>query len=44
MLIFLFYYYYYFINIGDTYLHSWEILAKIMKSDEAQNILVDIGM
>jgi len=29
---------------SDTYLHSWEVLAKVMKSDEAQNILVDIGM
>ncbi|ORX52980.1 glutamine-dependent NAD(+) synthetase with GAT domain-containing protein [Piromyces finnis] len=29
---------------SDTYLHSWEVLAKIMKSEEAQNILIDIGM
>lgn len=29
---------------GDTQLHSWEVLAKIIESDEAQDILCDIGM
>lgn len=25
-------------------LHSWEVLAKILESEEAQGILCDIGM
>nr|CAG8545687.1 9640_t:CDS:10 [Entrophospora candida] len=29
---------------GDTYLHSWEILAKILVHEYSQNILLDIGM
>ncbi|PCH36266.1 glutamine-dependent NAD(+) synthetase with GAT domain-containing protein [Wolfiporia cocos MD-104 SS10] len=29
---------------GDTALHSWEVLAKIIESEEAQGILCDIGM
>ncbi|PSR76313.1 hypothetical protein PHLCEN_2v8545 [Hermanssonia centrifuga] len=29
---------------GDTCLHSWEVLAKILDSAEAQGILCDIGM
>lgn len=29
---------------GDTYLHSWEILAQILEHDECQDILLDIGM
>ncbi|KAH9933494.1 glutamine-dependent NAD synthetase with GAT domain-containing protein [Fomitopsis serialis] len=29
---------------GDTALHSWEVLAKILESDEAKGILCDIGM
>ncbi|KAJ7155494.1 hypothetical protein C8R43DRAFT_1000118 [Mycena crocata] len=29
---------------GDTVLHSWEVLAKILASDEAQGIVCDIGM
>ncbi|CCM00736.1 uncharacterized protein FIBRA_02776 [Fibroporia radiculosa] len=29
---------------GDTALHSWEVLSKILESDEAQGILCDIGM
>ncbi|CAG8504749.1 9910_t:CDS:10 [Ambispora gerdemannii] len=29
---------------GDTYLHSWEVLGKILESDDARNILLDIGM
>ncbi|KAJ8457402.1 hypothetical protein ONZ45_g18326 [Pleurotus djamor] len=28
----------------DTVLHSWEVLAKILASDEAMGILCDIGM
>ncbi|RSH79056.1 glutamine-dependent NAD(+) synthetase [Apiotrichum porosum] len=29
---------------GDVVLHSWEILAQILKSEEAQGIVCDIGM
>ncbi|KAI0322768.1 glutamine-dependent NAD synthetase with GAT domain-containing protein [Amylostereum chailletii] len=29
---------------GDTVLHSWEVLAKILVSDEAKDIVCDIGM
>ncbi|KAL0567643.1 glutamine-dependent NAD(+) synthetase [Marasmius crinis-equi] len=29
---------------GDTVLHSWEVLAKILASDEASGIVCDIGM
>ncbi|RGB23910.1 glutamine-dependent NAD synthetase with GAT domain-containing protein [Rhizophagus diaphanus] len=29
---------------GDTYLHSWEMMGKILQFDEAKNILLDIGM
>ena len=29
---------------GDTYLHSWEMLAQILGHDECQDIVVDIGM
>ncbi|EJU03706.1 glutamine-dependent NAD synthetase with GAT domain-containing protein [Dacryopinax primogenitus] len=29
---------------GDTVLHSWEILAKLLTSDVTQDILCDIGM
>ncbi|KAL0953696.1 hypothetical protein HGRIS_004890 [Hohenbuehelia grisea] len=29
---------------GDTCLHSWEVLAKILASDEATGIVCDIGM
>ncbi|KAG0167386.1 glutamine-dependent NAD(+) synthetase [Apophysomyces sp. BC1034] len=29
---------------GDTYLHSWEVLASILKSEEAKDIVLDIGM
>ncbi|KAF7370681.1 Glutamine-dependent NAD(+) synthetase [Mycena sanguinolenta] len=29
---------------GDTVLHSWEVLAKILTSEEAQGIVCDIGM
>ncbi|KAH0582886.1 glutamine-dependent NAD(+) synthetase [Termitomyces sp. 'cryptogamus'] len=29
---------------GDTVLHSWEVLAKILVSDEAMGIVCDIGM
>ena len=30
--------------IGDTVLHSWEVLASILSSDKTLNILCDIGM
>ncbi|KAI7899195.1 uncharacterized protein BX663DRAFT_538097 [Cokeromyces recurvatus] len=29
---------------GDTYLHSWEVLAEILKSEEAKDMILDIGM
>lgn len=29
---------------GDTVLHSWEVLVKILQSEEAQGIICDIGM
>ncbi|CAG8642028.1 12158_t:CDS:10 [Funneliformis caledonium] len=29
---------------GDTYLHSWEMLGKILQNEETRNILLDIGM
>ncbi|KAL5537133.1 QNS1 [Sanghuangporus sanghuang] len=29
---------------GDTVLHSWEILAKLLQSDVATDILCDVGM
>ncbi|KAH9893292.1 glutamine-dependent NAD(+) synthetase with GAT domain-containing protein [Cubamyces lactineus] len=29
---------------GDTGLHAWEVLADILKSDEAKGIVCDIGM
>ncbi|KAF7308596.1 Glutamine-dependent NAD(+) synthetase [Mycena chlorophos] len=29
---------------GDTVLHSWEVLAKILSSEEAQGIVCDVGM
>jgi NAD+ synthase (glutamine-hydrolysing) len=28
---------------GDTYLHSWQMIAKIIDHDECQDILLDIG-
>lgn len=30
--------------LGDTYLHSWEVLAAILKSDVAKDMILDIGM
>ncbi len=30
--------------LGDTVLHSWEVLAKILQSEEAKGIVCDIGM
>lgn len=29
---------------GDTVLHSWEVLAKILQHEGAQGIICDIGM
>ncbi|KAI8811247.1 glutamine-dependent NAD synthetase with GAT domain-containing protein [Cladochytrium replicatum] len=29
---------------GDTYLHSWEVLAKLLTAPECQDILIDVGM
>src|SRR4051794_17393516 len=31
-------------NPGDTYLHSWEMLAKILDNEVCQDIILDIGM
>lgn len=28
----------------DTFQHSWEVLAEIMKSDDVKDLLCDIGM
>jgi NAD+ synthase (glutamine-hydrolysing) len=30
--------------LGDTALHSWEVLIKILQSEEAQGIVCDVGM
>lgn len=30
--------------LGDTYLHSWEMLARIIMHEDCQDILLDIGM
>lgn len=30
--------------IGDTVLHSWEVLAKILAHDDVKDIVCDIGM
>lgn len=30
--------------VGDTVLHSWEVLAKILSSDVTKDIVCDIGM
>ena len=30
--------------LGDTVLHSWEVLAKILSSDETVGIVCDLGM
>jgi len=29
---------------GDTVLHSWEVLAKLLASEETMGIVCDIGM
>ncbi|KAI8336571.1 hypothetical protein BC941DRAFT_494830 [Chlamydoabsidia padenii] len=29
---------------GDTYLHSWEVLASILQSEEAKDMILDVGM
>ncbi|KAI8379492.1 uncharacterized protein BYT42DRAFT_545837 [Radiomyces spectabilis] len=29
---------------GDTYLHAWEVLAAIITSEEAKDMILDIGM
>ena len=29
---------------GDTCLHAWEVLGDILKSEEAKDIVCDIGM
>ena len=32
------------IFVGDTVLHSWEVLAKILANDIVKDIMCDIGM
>ena len=32
------------VRVGDTYLHSWEVLAQILEHEECQDILLDVGM
>ncbi|KND00979.1 NAD+ synthetase [Spizellomyces punctatus DAOM BR117] len=29
---------------GDTYLHSWEVLAKLLTSEICRDMLIDVGM
>jgi len=29
---------------GDTHLHSWQVLVKILESEDAMGMLVDVGM
>lgn len=29
---------------GDTYLHSWEVIAEILKSDASNDMILDVGM
>ncbi|KAI9366158.1 hypothetical protein DFJ73DRAFT_807297 [Zopfochytrium polystomum] len=29
---------------SDTYMHSWEVLAELLKSDECSDIVCDVGM
>ena len=29
---------------GDTVLHSWEVLGKLLQAEEVQEIVCDIGM
>ncbi|KAK9463914.1 uncharacterized protein V1516DRAFT_632342 [Lipomyces oligophaga] len=29
---------------GDTYLHAWEMYAKLLESEECRDILLDVGM
>jgi hypothetical protein len=31
-------------HAGDTYLHSWEMLVKILTHEDCRDILLDIGM
>ena len=31
-------------SLGDTVLHSWEVLGKILESEEVSDILCDVGM
>lgn len=32
------------LDLGDTILHSWEILAKILTNPDCRDIVCDIGM
>ncbi|XP_054724265.1 glutamine-dependent NAD(+) synthetase-like [Uloborus diversus] len=29
---------------SDTFLHSWEVVAELLKHEECQNIIIDVGM
>lgn len=31
-------------NLGDTILHSWEILGQILQNEVNHNIVCDVGM
>ncbi|KAI9096181.1 hypothetical protein DFS34DRAFT_157092 [Phlyctochytrium arcticum] len=31
-------------NEGDTYLHSWEVLIKLLEHDLCKDMLIDVGM
>jgi hypothetical protein len=30
--------------LADTYLHSWQVIEKILESEEAKDMVLDIGM
>jgi len=32
------------VEAGDTVLHSWEVLAKILAYEDAMDIVCDVGM
>jgi hypothetical protein len=31
-------------GLGDTILHSWEVLAKLLAEESCKDIIVDVGM
>ena len=32
-----------FVHTGDTHLHSWQVLVKILESEDAMGMVVDVG-